>query len=622
MYSNIIRLPERDIKNNEIYKNYWILYEESYKNNVNLNNFDFDKINTFNNFANSIDYINNIKYNFYQYDDIKVSESLITKFLIGYLKKNDSLIENEINIFMTTGKFTDFTVLFLNCNLKCNCFFLKNYTDCIIDYMNKIDTSKYLDFIKFKFILDRLINKIIEIDEEDKMLSLFINLISDKLTDILLVNIKMKGLSIFSDFFDKKYLLNVFNNKTIFNFFSDDAKQRFNNDLICFFKIKLNNENSYNNNLAKQYYHLIRILNIKSVYIENKICTNIPYNDITNYICASMFYWLNKEHINIVFEYIKFHKNIFPNKIEFLNFYKYHLQRRATYKLNHEYENKAFEKMRIYFNDDIYCKYLDNIKNCLDDIYLSDYMNSEINNLNISTKTNDYKDIEYDIKKLDVFISSTILWQDIYKNINTNINLSKNIDIYLLIIKNYYTAKYIKRIFHISYDDSFIDITLGTANVRLPLSYYCVLENIGNNDNITLEKLERNTNIQTENLKTIINIMKSNNLIFEKNCKLNFCKGILTKNIEINLTQDIKVNNKLVENEINYDKDQLIDALVVRVCKKNQTISYGRLIMILRSELSKMFIPYETNIKKRLSKLEELGYISINKLDNIYTYIP
>ena len=70
MYSNIIRLPERDIKNNEIYKNYWILYEESYKNNVNLNNFDFDKINTFNNFANSIDYINNIKYNFYQYDDI------------------------------------------------------------------------------------------------------------------------------------------------------------------------------------------------------------------------------------------------------------------------------------------------------------------------------------------------------------------------------------------------------------------------------------------------------------------------------------------------------------------------------------------------------------------------
>ena len=69
MYSNIIRLPERDIKNNEIYKNYWILYEESYKNNVNLNNFDFDKINTFNNFANSIDYINNIKYNFYQYDD-------------------------------------------------------------------------------------------------------------------------------------------------------------------------------------------------------------------------------------------------------------------------------------------------------------------------------------------------------------------------------------------------------------------------------------------------------------------------------------------------------------------------------------------------------------------------
>ena len=116
--------------------------------------------------------------------------------------------------------------------------------------------------------------------------------------------------------------------------------------------------------------------------------------------------------------------------------------------------------------------------------------------------------------------------------------------------------------------------------------------------------------------------MKSNNLIFEKNCKLNFCKGILTKNIEINLTQDIKVNNKLVENEINYDKDQLIDALVVRVCKKNQTISYGRLIMILRSELSKMFIPNETNIKKRLSKLEELGYISINKLDNIYTYIP
>ena len=44
MYSNIIRLPERDIKNNEIYKNYWILYEESYKNNVNLNNFILIKL--------------------------------------------------------------------------------------------------------------------------------------------------------------------------------------------------------------------------------------------------------------------------------------------------------------------------------------------------------------------------------------------------------------------------------------------------------------------------------------------------------------------------------------------------------------------------------------------------
>ena len=222
---------------------------------------------------------------------------------------------------------------------------------------------------------------------------------------------------------------------------------------------------------------------------------------LTNYICASLYYWMNNESMHNIFNIIKYYAKVLPNKLEFLSYYKYHFQKRVTHNLNYIFENRAYEYLLKEFNDNIFKTNLDNIRNSLDDVYLSDHMNNEINKLNITFKNPDIvskvtqMNNNYNIDKLNVFISSNVMWNSENQiKFYENMKLSDDIYVYSTIVNNYYKSKYDKRELKLSYNDSFIDITLGITEIRMPFTYYTVLKIIGNNSDCTLEQICRSTN--------------------------------------------------------------------------------------------------------------------------------
>ena len=73
---------------------------------------------------------------------------------------------------------------------------------------------------------------------------------------------------------------------------------------------------------------------------QNKDFNTEDINNFSNYICASLYYFLNEKNFKNVCDIIDFHYNNLPNRLDFLSFYKYHLQWRATNKLNYEYEKQ------------------------------------------------------------------------------------------------------------------------------------------------------------------------------------------------------------------------------------------------------------------------------------------
>ena len=118
----------------------------------------------------------------------------------------------------------------------------------------------------------------------------------------------------------------------------------------------------------------------------------------------------------------------------------------------------------------------------------------------------------------------------------------------------------------------------------------------------------------------------------ENNNKFKFNDSFLEANAVINMMQN--TNNKsidIISEEISYDKDMLIDSVITKVCKKKYVdtdnkdfafVSYGRLIMVVRGELQRFFIPDEKNIKSRLTRLVTLGYLSEDSKCNRFIYIP
>jgi len=661
MMTDIIQIPSRD-NIDKVYTNYWILYEESYKKRFHLDDYEFNNIKSPDEIYTICDTLENIKNNFYNINGNTVLCRLIIKYMNEYFKKYDNKLSEDVNDFLSHGKISNFHKLFLSYNLKCDGYFLQSYYDILNKYIDNIDSNKELNFVKFMLFFNKLIDHINKIDNKENLIAYnIIHNISTSLSTCILNLIKNKGIIFYNDLLNKPYYNNIFKNNKIIRWFNKESILNLYVVLVSNFNKSYQLDELNSLQYANSILDIIKISNIiheyhKSFFNDKQFDICVGNNDtiniseknldtLTNYICASLYYWMNTESIHNVFNIIKYYATILPNKLEFLSYYKYHFQKRVTHNLNYVFENKAFEYLLKEFDDNIFKTNLDNIRNSLDDVYLSDHMNNEISKLNITfkdldiiPKVNQMKE-NYNINKLNVFISSNIIWNNNNQiKFYENIKLSDDIYVYNTIINNYYKSKYDKRELKISYNDSFIDITLGITEIRMPITYYTVLKIIGNNLECTLEHICRSTNLDISDIKDIINILKINNIVNENNHTslvqskpvleniISLSQNILNKTDQrkLNLMQTSMISEMydITKKEIEYDKDMLIDASIIRTCKKLSKIKYVRLIMILRGELKAYFIPNDNNIKLRLNRLTKLGYIKYDKSDNIYHYIP
>jgi len=641
MIANIIKIPQRGPS--ECLDNYWKIYEESYKNKNETFNFVndnlFSKKVIKDDVNEDIEKIYDVRYNFYQVE----SKYILSKMLFSYYEKffdsNQSILKDIIGDFYKNGKVDNFLKIYLKSCIDSDISLINKFSNELNLIIESID--KEAGLIKFQYYFNKLLQVIDKIDNDAKYLK--INIISsisnnyiDKLTDF----INNKDLSYLSSISKQSIFKNLFSGDLLIKYFDAQVMYKFNrfiiNNMIVFSEDKLSD-----NDYAYKLFDIIKIVTTinRALNVKNPIVDldNDELNKFSNYICASLYFFLNEKNIKNVYNIIDFHYNNLPNKLDFLTFYKYHLQWRSTNKLNYEYENKAYQHIIKLFVENEYKKLIDNIKNSLDDIFLSEHMNKEINELSITVQTPEFKDIDFDTKKVDVFITSNVIWQDIKAQNNyKNVNKSKEIELYSTLVSNYYDKKYTcsdqKRLLDISYDESFVDISLGNSNIRLAVTSLAVLETIGNNNDILLDDVCRKVNLDKDKVIKIMKELKVNNIIMEDSDKFKFNNSFLTANVVINMMQNN--NNKnidIISEEISYDKDMLIDSVISKVCKKKYVgtdnkdyayVSYGRLIMVVRGELQKFFIPDEKNIRFRLTKLVSLGYLSEDIKCNKFIYIP
>ena len=86
------------------------------------------------------------------------------------------------------------------------------------------------------------------------------------------------------------------------------------------------------------------------------------------------------------------------------------------------------------------------------------------------------------------------------------------------------------RKFNICYDNSYMDIKLGSSNFRLPCVYYHYLDLIGNSNGIDIDTLIGKESNDKEYINKILKNLKINNIIYESEKKYYFNDDILTSN--------------------------------------------------------------------------------------------
>jgi hypothetical protein len=89
--------------------------------------------------------------------------------------------------------------------------------------------------------------------------------------------------------------------------------------------------------------------------------------------------------------------------------------------------------------------------------------------------------------------------------------------------------------------------------------------------------------------------------------------------LRMNLCNIRKHERKVFLENIEYDRNLLLDSKICKLLKKERKIKYGKLLLFLRNDISKFFVPSEKEILNRLSRLDILGYIE--KENDFYKYV-
>ncbi len=607
-----------------IYENPWKIYEQTYLGNLDLINYKTINILSKEQIIDDLSSIKYLRNKFYNYNSNYIENYLSNNYLNSYVNKFKNDIEKSILDFFNKGYYNDWIFSFLKLNLYCNCDHIYIISDNIKNELPK-NKNEYGNFINK---LSGFLTKISKLDKNNNIKKLILNELSyDIYYNIIDKLYEKYDSEFYNQMLNNNKYYNLFKNIIIFNYLKDEHKIKFYFHFLDYLN-NLNMNQLLDNSILKNILNIINIFNItyfemKESMEEIKLYISELKNleNISNYLCASLYYLINDKQFELILECIKFNKFIVDDYY-FLKIYNYHLQRRSENKLDSEAEIKIFKYINLVYYKTEYKKQINEIKYTIDDIKISSYLTNEMSEFKINIVSDEFKNVDYDVNKINLLITSNIKWES--NKIRNNITTSKDITIYKKILNEYYNLKYSnKRKIEISNDDSFIDIKLGNSYFRMSFVLYNILHLIGINKNETIKTLEEKTKLDENEIEGIIDIFKKYKMIYESDKKLLFNFSTLTSNLNINFTQ-IKINVKQVEETKKNEKieNYLIDCILVRTCKHSSEKSLS--FEILKNELSKKLNNSkdinDNLLFNRLDRLVSLEYITKNN-NQEYQYI-
>jgi len=607
-----------------IYENPWKIYEQTYLGDLDLINYKAINILSKEQIIDDLSSIKYLRNKFYNYNSNYVENYLSTNYLNNYVNKFKNDIEKSILDFFNKGYYNDWIFSFLKLNLYCNCDHIYIISDIIKNELPK-NKNEYGNFINK---LSTFLTKISKLDKNSNIRKLILNELSyDIYYNIIDKLYEKYDSEFYNQMLNNNKYYNLFKNIIIFNYLKDEHKIKFYFHFLDYLN-NLNMNQLLDNSILKNILNIVNIFNItyfelKESMEEIKLYISELKNleNISNYLCASFYYLINDKQFELILECIKFNKFIVDDYY-FLKIYNYHLQRRSENKLDSEAEIKILKYINLVYYKTEYKKQINEIKYTIDDIKISSYLTNEISEFKINIVSDEFKNVDYDVNKINLLITSNIKWES--NKIRNNITTSKDITIYKKILNEYYNLKYSnKRKIEISNDDSFIDIKLGNSYFRMSFVFYNILHLIGINKNETIKTLEEKTKLDKNEIEGIIDIFKKYKMIYESDKKLLFNFSTLTSNLNINFTQ-MKINVKQVEETKKKEKieNYLIDCILVRTCKHSSEKSLS--FEILKNELlKKLNNSKDINdnlLFNRLDRLVSLEYITKNKNEE-YQYI-
>ena len=336
---DIIQFPK--IVNN--YTSYWSIYEKSYKDNNYLYEYKLNN-NNFNNYNNEFNKIVKIKNNFYRRNEDVVLSILFRKLNNLYTSKYNDYFKDNIIKFIETEKINDFMYCFLKT--------LRYDENRVLLLTNNFPDDNFMNDLKK---INQVILEISKLDNMDKVINNIYCNSSISISMRFEEFVKETDLYVLSSLFKKVNFLKKFYNE--FSAYICPVKI----NTIILHKIigSLNNNSISNIKLANNIINLFNFLLTKH-YITIKI-ENMDYNLLLDYLNASIYYWiLENNYINIKI-LIKYSYMYLP-KLDFLEYYKIHLQNRSMIIRNYEIENKCFNKITEIFQDDELSKLIYDLK--------------------------------------------------------------------------------------------------------------------------------------------------------------------------------------------------------------------------------------------------------------------
>lgn len=594
---------------------HWIAYEESYKKFLSIPNNKFSRIDlhlNFNNFLNLktdiITFYNEVDYfknNYYNISPCLVLKEYYLEYLPLYIGRFESTIIDDIEKYFENNRIPDYLKYLVKImSITSQYTLIESKLNSIL---NNIPDDKYVDFLKYKIYLDKLINTFENVNKS----SIFA-LIGDSYLKKINYQIKNRGTSFLKEILDAAYFDNFFKKDNHFKFIIEsNTNSSYFKEFINLLEDLINKDGSYENiEYLNEIIDLIKFINMASSSCKFHF-KNIDNNNLTDYLCASFYQLYLDDNIDTINEIINFYSKT-NNQLEFLNFYTSNLKNRINYTNNkiNLYEIQIFDLIKEKFSNDLFAAKIRDIKFLIDDIRDSINMNKEIKQLEISIKSDKFKDKTFDLNKFNVIVTSEFLWD--YNDNSRNYD-SEFLEIYFKIFDTYFNKRQKNNLRKLSYsyDESFIDFKLGTSKFRMPFSHFYYLEIISKNNGS-----DENQIIKSNEDKIILNELKKNNLIYESNNNLYFNDDIINSNLTLNLCNS-KIDNLEVNEDIDYDKDLIIDSVIVRLCKQHEKeISLVRLISLIRQQVSKYFSISDKLISNRIDTLIKLEYIEEVFKDN------